>query len=152
MSTIGKRKIWVGPADGPACKPLIKEGLAIDAFLPGTLVVRSAAGLATSTKASTIFGQESTIAMEYGAHTGQDVDTAFTIGDTAIAAFVRSGEFVNALVVDGTNIVTLGSGLASNGAGRLKLAATDGTDFVLFHADEIINVSGADALVRCVKA
>lgn len=151
MSAIGKRKIWVGPADGAAQKPLVKEGLAIDAFLPGTLVVRSAAGLATSTKASTVFAQEPTIAMEYGAHTGQDVDTAFTIGDTAIAAFVRSGEFVNVLVADGNNIVTLGSGLTSNGAGRLKLAATTGADIVLFQADEIINVSGADALVRCIK-
>ena len=151
MSTIGKRKIWVGPADGPACKPLIKEGLAIDAFLPGTLVVRSAAGLATSTKAGTVFGQESTIAMEYGAHTGNDVDTAYTIGDSAISAFVRSGEFVNALVADGNNITVLGAALTSNAAGRLRLAATDGTEVVLFQADEIINVSGADALVRCVK-
>lgn len=151
MSTIGKRKIWVGPADGTACKPLVKEGLAIDAFLPGTLVVRSASGLATSTKASTIFGQEPLIAMEYGAHTGQDVDTAYTIGDVAISAFVRSGEFVQVLVANGNNITTPGAALASNGAGRLKIAATDGTDSILFHADEIINVSGADALVRCIK-
>tara|TARA_R110000851_G_scaffold3716_1_gene15160 strand:+ start:383 stop:841 length:459 start_codon:yes stop_codon:yes gene_type:complete len=151
MSTIGKRKIWVGPADGPACKPLIKEGLAIDAFLPGTLVVRSAAGLATSVKASTVFGQEPTIAMEYGAHTGGDVDTVYTVGDSAISASVRSGEFVNALVAVGNNITILGAALTSNGAGRLKLAATDGTDFIMFHADEVINVTGADALVRCIK-
>tara|TARA_R110000751_G_scaffold91926_3_gene180104 strand:+ start:3160 stop:3618 length:459 start_codon:yes stop_codon:yes gene_type:complete len=151
MSAIGKRKIWVGPADGPACKPLVKEGLAIDAFLPGTLVDRTPSGLETSTKAATLFGQEPTIAMEYGAHTGNDVDTAYTIGDTAISAFVRSGEFVNGLVAVGNNITVLGAPLTSNGAGRLRLAATDGTEFILFHADEIINVTGADALVRCIK-
>ena len=38
MSVKGKRKIWVGPADGANCKPLIVEGLAVDAITPGSLV------------------------------------------------------------------------------------------------------------------
>jgi len=152
MSVKGKRKIWVGPADGPSCKPLLMEGLAVDAFLPGTIVERTTSGLQTSSKDATVFGQEALVAVEYGAHTDSTVDTAYTIDDVAEAALVRSGEFVNVLIADGNNITELGAPITSNGAGRGALAAIDGSEFILFYSDEVINVSGADALVRCIKA
>ena len=70
-----------------------------------------------------------------------------------MAIKLRSGEFANVLVADGNNILASGVPLSLNGAGLLKIAVTPATvgvtsEQVLCYSDEIINVSGADALVR----
>lgn len=156
MSVIGKRKIWVGPADGANDKPLVVEGAAADAILPGALVERtSATALATSTQSATEWNSTTYVALEYGDHVDQDVDTPYVVGETAIAGQARSGEFYNVLVADGNNIAALDTPLSSNGDGTLKIAVVPATigatsEQVLFYSDEIINVSGAAALV-CVR-
>lgn len=145
-----KRKIWVGPADGANAKPLIVEGLAVDDFAAGELLVQSAGGLATSALASTVLGQEAIIAHEIGASVGGDIDTLATVGDTAQGIAVRSGEFVNIRVAITQNITSKGVALTSNGNGQFKIAAA--ADDKIFYSDEIINVTVAGTLVRARKA
>ena len=49
---MAKRKIYLGPINSGLNGPLIVEGLAVDAFTPGELLVQSASGLATSALAA----------------------------------------------------------------------------------------------------
>ena len=147
-----KRKIWLGPLDNGVNGPLLVEGLAVDAFTPGELLEQTSAGLATSNNAATVFNSECLVASEISEAEGGDITTAVTIGDTAEAIAVRSGEFVNVMVAASQNITSKGTALASNGSGLLSIAATDGTAQILFYSDEIVNTGGAAALVQCRKA
>jgi hypothetical protein len=149
---MAKRKIYLGPIDSGLNGPLLVEGLAVDAFTPGTLLKQTAAGLATSNLTDASTAQECLVACEIPESEGGDITTAYTVGDTAEAVAVRSGEFVNAIVAASQNITSKGTALASNGAGALKIAAVDGTDVVLFFSDEIVNTGGAAALVTVRKA
>lgn len=146
-----KRKIWVGPADAGNTHPLTVEGRADTVISPGFLVEQTATGLRASNNAATVFNSEAIVAMEYGNHTGQTVEVDYAVNDYAIAAIARSGEFLNVMVNAGNNITARGTALSSNGDGTLKIAATDGTEQILFYADEVINVT-SDALVLCRKA
>lgn len=149
---MSRNKIYVGAADCATYKHHLVEGLAVDAIVPGTLVKQTAAGLATSDKAATVFDSEALVAIEQGAHVGAEIDTPYTVGDTAMAAQARSGEFFLVSVAAGQNITSKGVGLSSNGDGSLKIAATDGTEQILFYSDEIVNTGGAAALVLVRKA
>jgi hypothetical protein len=152
-----RNRIFVGPAE-MFKSALIVEGLAVDAFKPGTLLVQSASGLATSTKTATVFSSEALVALEYGAHVGTQgsVDVAYTIGDRAIAGMARSGEFYQVRVANAQTLAK-GTPLSSNGNGTLKVAvvpATVGTtsEQVLFYSDEAVTTSVAGQLVICRKA
>lgn len=149
---MSRNKIYVGSADSATYKHHLVEGLAVDAIVPGTLVKQTATGLATSDKTATVFDSEALVAIEQGAHVGGEIDTAYTIGDTAMAAQARSGEFFLVSVAAAQNITSKGVGLSSNGDGSLKIAATDGTEQILFYSDEIVNTGGAAALVLVRKA
>ena len=149
---MAKRKIYLGPINSGLNGPLMVEGLAVDAFTPGELLVQSASGLATSGLAATVFTSECLLAKEISESEGGTIATAYTIGDTAVAIAVRSGEFANAVVAASQNITSKGVGLASNGSGQLAIAATDGTEQILFYSDEIVNTGGAVALVTVRKA
>lgn len=146
-----RNKIWVGPADGANQKPLIVEGLVVDDFSAGELLVQTASGLATASAAGTVNGQELLLAREIGANLGGDIDTKATVGDTGQAIALRSGEFAYVRVAASQNITTKGRALASNGDGTFKLA-TVATDFVMLRAQEIINVTVAGTLVLVSKA
>lgn len=149
---MSRNKIYVGAADSSTFKHHLVEGKAVDAILPGTLVKQTAAGLATSDKLATVFDSEALVAIEQGAHVGAEITTAYTIGDTAMAAQARSGEFFLVSVAAGQNITSKGVGLSSNGDGSLKIALTNGTEQILFYSDEIVNTGGAAALVLVRKA
>ena len=146
---MAKRKIWAGPADGANCKPLIVEGLVIDDFSAGELLVQSASGLATTALAGTVLGQECLIAHEIGAGVGGDIDTKATVGDTGQAIAVRSGEFVNVRSAI-ANYTSKGTALTSNGDGTFKIAGA--ADDKILYIDEIINVTVAGTLIRARKA
>ncbi|PHR55980.1 MAG: hypothetical protein COA43_14785 [Robiginitomaculum sp.] len=155
MSIIGKRKIWVGPADDANCHPLIVEGLAVDAITPGSIVEQVSGGLQTLSTAATIFGAECLVALEYGCHTGGTVDVDYAIGDNTLAGQARSGEFYNALVATG-QALTKGMPLSSNADGTLKIAVTPAvvgatSEQVLFYSDETVTTTAAQ-LVRVRKA
>ena len=101
---MAKQKIYLGQADGSAT-PTLVEGLAVDAIVPGSLVERGASGLSTCNNAATVFNTEALIAQELGSGRGAEITTAYTIGDTAQAVKVKSGEFVNVRVATGQNLV-----------------------------------------------
>jgi hypothetical protein len=152
MATIGKRTIYVGPADGANAKPLNIEGKAIAAIAPGTVVEEVAGGLQANANAATVFGQELLVA-DKDQMRSKTVDDAWTINENMVAIKARSGDILNVLVADGNNITSRGVPLSLDGSGLLKIAVTPATvgatsEQVLCYSDEIINVSGADALVR----
>ena len=149
MSVIGKRTIYVGPADDSNHKPLNIEGENISggSILPGTVLIQTATGLGNNQFAATVFGQELIVA-DKNQQQSKSVDDPWNDNENMVGIKLRSGEFANVLVADGNNITTAGTPLALNGVGLLRIALTDGTEQVLCHSDEIINVSGANALVR----
>lgn len=152
MSSKGKRLIWVGPADGSNQKPLNVEGVATEAgILPGSIVQQVVGGLEVNDTAATVFAQALLVA-DKDQQRSKSVDDAWTINENMVAVQPRSGEFFNGLVADGNNITSRGVALTRDGAGLFAIAATDGTEDIVAYADEIVNVSGADALVRMKKA
>jgi len=152
MSTLGKRVIFVGPADDANRKPLNIEGKAVAAIAPGTTLKRTAAGLDANDVAATTFGEQFIIA-DKDQQRSKSVDDAWTINENMVAIAPRSGEFVNALVAT-TQTLIVGSPLARNGAGLLKLAVTPVTvgatsEEIVGFADEAITTT-ATTLV-CVR-
>jgi hypothetical protein len=141
MSTIGKRVIFVGPADGSNHKPLNIEGKAVGAaILPGTVLKQTSAGLDTSDVAATVFGQQFIVADKDQQRT-KSVDTAWTQNENMVGIALRSGEFANVLVATGQTLVE-GDAMSRNGAGFLKKAATDGSEEIVCYADEAVTTSG----------
>jgi len=149
---MAKNTIYLGPADSANCHALRVEGLAVDAVLPGSLVKQITGGLTTSDKAATAFDSQVIVAEEYGSHVAQGVDDAYTIGDVCLGANLRSGEFANVRVATGNNIAVKGTALSSNGDGQFKIALTNGTEQILMYADEVVNVTADNTLVKARKA
>lgn len=150
MSTIGKRVIYVGPADGSNHKPLNVEGKAIAAIAPGTILKEVATGLDANDVAATTFGEQLIVA-DKDQQRSKSVDTAWTINENMVGILPRSGDLINALVATGQTLIK-GSPLARNGAGLLKLAVTPTTvgatsEEVVGYADEAITTT-ATTLVR----
>lgn len=128
-------------------KPLLVEGVCVDAAtLPGLVVEQVAGGLQINANASTAFSQMPIVA-DKDVMRMKTVDDAWVQDENMCAIRVRENEFVNVYVASGNNITARGTGLSLDGTGKLKIALTDGTEQVLFYSDEIINVV-ADALVR----
>ena len=152
MSAIGKRVIFVGPADGSNHKPLNIEGIAVSAVLPGTFLKRTSAGLDTNDIAAIIFGEQFIIA-DKDQQRSKSVDTAWTVDESMVAIAPRSGEFVNALVATGQTLI-VGSPMARNGAGLLKLAVTPATvgatsEEIVGYSDELITTTGT--ILVCIR-
>lgn len=147
MSTITKRMIWMGPADGANAKPLTIEGKAVAAIAPGTFLKRTAAGLDVNDIAAIIAGEQFIIA-DKDQMLSKSIDTAWTINENMVAITPRSGEFVNALVATG-QVLIAGSPLARNGAGLLKLAVTPATvgatsEEIVAYSEEALTTSGTE--------
>ena len=150
MSTIGKRVIYVGPADSANSKPLTVEGEATEAgILPGAVVdyAAASAGLELMDDAATVFGKPLLVANK-DEHASESVDTAWTINENMIAIKPRSTEMLNVLVITAQALVR-GTALTRSAAtpGSLVIAATDGTEQVLCFADEVVTTT-ATQLVR----
>jgi hypothetical protein len=75
------------------------------------------------------------------------VTDALTVGDDAQAFVPEVGCTYN-LVLAASQTITLGEGLTSNGSGEVKSAATDGTEAVLFCAEEAVTTTGATGRIR----
>lgn len=153
MSNIGKRTIFVGPADDANHKPLHVEGIATEAsILPGSVLdyAAASAGLELMDDAATVFGKPLLVA-DKDQMRSKSVDTAWTINENMVGIQPRSGEFVNVLVITGQALV-VGTALARSVAtpGALIIAAADGTEEILCHADEIVTTA-ATQLVRVKK-
>ena len=153
MSIKGKRTIYVGPADGANHKPMNVEGVALAALAPGTTLQQVATGLQANAVAATVFGHQFIVA-DKDQQRSKSVDDAWTINENMVGIAPRSGEFVNALVVTGQALI-VGTPLARNGAGLLKIAVTPATvgatsEEIACYSDEVVTTS-ATQLVR-VKA
>jgi len=149
MSVIGKRVIFVGPADGMNHKPLNIEGVATEAITPGSVVDFAAAnaGFELSDAAATVFGEMFLVADKDQQRT-KSVDDLWTISENMVAIQPRSGEFINVLVVTGQALVK-GTALTRVAPGLLTVAATNGTVDILCYSDEIVTTSGTELV--CVR-
>ena len=148
MSVIGKRVIFVGPADGANSKPLNVEGVALDAIAPGTLVVASTSGLAVSAAAATVFGEITLIAGKDSMRQ-KSIDDAWVISENMVSHNPRSGEFYNVLTVTGQVLVADKTALTRNGSGLLVIAATDGSQEIVAIAGETVTTIATQLV--CVR-
>lgn len=144
MSVIGKRVIFVGPADGANQKPLNVEGVATEAgILPGAVLdyAAASAGLELMDDAATVFGKPLMVADKDQARS-KSVDDAWTVDENMVGIRPRSGEYVNALVVTAQALV-VGTALTRSAVtpGALVIAATDGTEEILCHAAEAVTTA-----------
>jgi hypothetical protein len=153
-TSIGKRSIYKGPAESGERAPLQQEGICAEAgILPGMLVQQAAAnaGLEVNDTAATASFNKKVLVANRNELMSRNVDEVWTENDTMQALVPRSGEFFNVMVAAGNNITDLNTGLTVDGAGKLTIAANDGTVPVLFLANEIVNVT-ADTLVEVYRA
>lgn len=150
MSDVGKRVIYVGPADDADHKPLCEEGIATEAsMLPGSVLdyAAASAGFELMDDAATVFGKPLLVA-DKDEMRSRSVDDAWTVNENMVAIRPRSGEFLNVLVITGQALVR-GTALTRSVAtpGALIIAATDGTEEILCHSDEVVTTT-ATQLVR----
>lgn len=143
---MSKNVIWVGPADGGNDKPLLIEGQALEDIQPGYLVEETATGIQVNTADATDFGGELLVANKNSLQS-RDILEAWASGENVTVVKPRSGEFLNVYVAAPNNITTRGTALTRVG-GLLRPALTDGTEKILCYADEIINVTPGQTLVR----
>lgn len=149
MSDLGKRVIYVGPADGANHKPLNEEGIATEAAAPGSVMdyAAASAGFELMDDAATVFGKPLLVA-DKDQMRSKSVDDAWTVDENMVVIRPRSGEFLNVLVITGQALVRGTPLTRSVGTpGALVIAATDGTEEVLCYADEIVTTT-ATQLVR----
>ena len=142
MADKGKRLIFSGgmtlcATEAPAADATIK---------PGMFVTHTATTLAKSAEAATVFGSPKLFA-DYDMLHGKTVDDLYASGANVIARALCPDSQANLLVAAGNNITKRGVALSSNGDGTLKIAATDGTEYILAYSDEILNAV-AVSLVR----
>jgi len=153
MSAIGKRVIYVGPADDANHKPLHIEGIATEAgILPGAVIdyAASGAGLELMDDAATVFGKPLRVADKDQMRT-KSVDDAWTVDENMVGIDLRSGEFANVLVAS-SQALTTGLALTRNATipGTLVIAAADGTEEILCQSDETVTTTTTQ-LVRVKK-
>lgn len=149
---MAKNVIYVGPADGANHKPLNLEGRAIGgAITPGTILKSVATGFSVSDIGATVFG-EITLVADKDQQRTKLVTDGWTVNENMVAIQPRSGDFMNVLVATGQTIATVGTPLARNGAGLLKIAVTPATvgtssEEIVAFSDEIITTT-ATTLAR----
>ena len=145
MSTIGKRTIYVGPADGSSHKPLNVEGVAVAATAPGSVVGEGATGLTKLTDTAGDFLKQFLVA-DKDQQRSKSVDDDWTINENMVAIAPRSGDFINVLVITAQALVVGTAVVRSSTAGALKIGA-GATDEVVGYADETVTTT-ATQLVR----
>jgi len=136
--------VFSGPAD--VVKPTYQEAVLASGQtpLPGTLVLKSSGEWI----AHNVEGQGGAYrVIDLNIIEQGGVTDAWAAGDTAGAFWPRVGETYNIIVADGETVV-VDSPLTSNGDGTVKVAATDGTEEVLFYSEEAASPSGSTARVR----
>ena len=143
MSSVGKRVIYAGPADGANTSPLNVEGKAVAATTPGMVVRKTAAGLVINNNATTVFGDLFLVADKDQQRT-KSVDDAWTINENMVAIQPRSGEFMNVLVVTGQALIIGTPLMRAASGGALTTATTAGAAEIICYADETITTSGTE--------
>lgn len=137
---------------GPVGKTLIvMEGLALDAFTPGQLVVQSAPGgnksFATTGVAATVNAQETLIVKEVPSTLGGSDTTPVTVGDTAEIIVAEVGQYVLMSMITG-QALSFGSPIASNADGDFKLG-TPATETIFAYSEVVVTTTANQQLVLC---
>lgn len=148
MSTLGKRVIFVGPADDANHKPLNVEGVAIAATRPGTMMTQSSSGLAVSTSAATVTQQ--LLVADKDQQRSKSVDDNWTINDNMVAISPRSGEFFNGLVLS-AKALAIGDPMTRNTAGLLIVNTATSSQQTMCFCDEVITATATNELARMRK-
>lgn len=149
-----KTLVWRGNVADANRQPLLIEGLAIDAMLPGTLLDTKAAGLETSDQVATTFGARPVFAnRDMMRH--KNMDEAWVITESMQAVEFRPGESGTVRVAASQDITLPRTPLSSNGDGTLKIAVLPVTvgatsEEIICYSDEIIDTSAAVALVNVI--
>lgn len=149
-SVRGKRVIFVGPADGKQHKPLTAEGIATEAaILPGTIIDRAPGGAGFRRQASTpmVFGVEQLVA-DKNHFKAKEIDEAWDINETMSVIRVKSGGFVNALVLT-DQVLVEGTALQRTNTGFLRIMVTDGSAELFGYSAE--NVTTTALQLVCVR-
>lgn len=137
--------VFSGPAD--VVKPTYQEAQVASGqtILPGHLVLKNSGGEWIN---HNVDGQGGAYRIaDINIIEQKGVTDALTVGQDSGAFWPRTGETYNIIVADGETVV-VDSPLTSNGDGTCKVAATDGTEEVLFYAEEAASPSGSTARVR----
>ena len=138
--------IYAGNARNSDYRPVTTEGVCLDAMLPGTQVVQTAAGIATDTDTAAATNKELLISNKNEMQT-RSVNEPWAVGENMVVLRPLSGDFINVRVLAGNNITSLGVALVQTGVGQFRLAtATDEAGQVF--SDEIVNVTADNTLVR----
>jgi hypothetical protein len=144
---MAKNVIYAGPAGQCAQKAEALAGAAD--LLPG-MVMEKTAGAFTKHDEAGQGGAVYFANVDFVKQGG--VDDLYTNGDTVQAFNPVAGEFYNLLVATGQNITAVDTPLTSNGAGLLRIAATDGSEEVLCYSEEIVNTAATTSvLVRVAQ-
>ena len=130
--------------------PLTREGKAVSDIMPGTFVKEMEDGLDVNDIDAVVFGEPLLVA-DKDQLRSKGVDDVWLAGENMVGILPRSGEIINALVATGQTLI-VGSPLARNGSGLLKLATTPSTvgatsEEIACFADEVITTT-ATTLVR----
>jgi hypothetical protein len=147
---MAKNRIYAGPTDGANKKPLLAEVTNNSGGnLRSGLMVQIVDNTATSPTGPTNFGLSGAVVKEEPSTRGGGIDDTFANGEKITVILPRSGDYINGFVFSGTT-VTKGAAFTADAAGFFAPAATDGTENVLYIADEN-SASGAERLVRFRK-
>lgn len=131
-----------------------KEALAAtgSSILPGHLVERSSE--TEVQEHSTAAGNAAPLFADIAGEIGDDIDTAYAVGDQVKMIFAKPGDEIYALVAAGASAISVGDALESAGDGTLRVqsanAATDATerDSVVAYAIEAVDNSGGGSVAR----
>ena len=148
----GYNVIYRGPADGANQKPMQDENVALEAdILPGMILSTAALGYSKSAVAATVFGQAPLVA-EKDSPRQKNIADAWVINENMLADRPRSGEYFNVMVITAQALVKGLTPLSRSAtAGVLKIALTDGTEDIIFYADETTTTTGTQ-LVHVYRA
>lgn len=136
--------VFAGPVE--SVKPLMSEAkIATGETITGGMLVELSSGEWVVHGTGDVGGDVYVIDMDT---IGQKaVADTLTVGQSA-AAFIPQVGYSYNVVLAASQTVAKGASLSSNGAGAIKVAATDGSDEALFVADEAVTTTGATGRIR----
>lgn len=139
---MAKNTVWAGTIENRPLKDECKTAVAT--IKPGHALNKTA-GLfvltATSGEAGALYIADLNTPKQGG------VDDLWASGDSVGAFYPRAGELYNVRSAV-ANYTALDTPLTVNATGQFRIALTDGTEEIVAYAQEIVNVTVADTLIR----
>ena len=140
---MAKNTVWAGTIENRPLKEECKT--AVGTILPGHMLNKTA-GLfvptATNGEAGALYIADLNTPKQGG------VDDLWASGDSVGAFYPRAGELYHVRCAATQNITALDTPLTVNASGQVRIALTDGTEEIVAYAQEVINVTAANTLIR----